>query len=324
MKAFLTGTVLTLALAGTAFADVRLSGYGRFGLDYNDGNGAPAAPTVSENNITSRLRLQIDMSTETDGGVTLGARTRIQSESRDGVSRRSDFNGARFYATVGGFTLGIGNIIGAIENTPGLYLPTRSAGTGIDGSGFFSLPTNVDRPGTSFFNWDAYDSTGAGRNGIEVIYSVGDFSVHASVSNDNTGPAEIDRTAAHVAYTFGDWTAALGIQDSDVLGEDKALGTLTYRFDGFDLGLAAARNYDASGPGRDVDKVRVYGSADIGAASRLVVWAANEDNPGTPADGTSYGLDFGYDLGGGATFVASTTRNSFGQTQVQSGVYFDF
>ena len=57
---------------------VRLSGYGRFGLDYNE----PGAtvPTNSAS-LTSRLRLQFDMSAETDGGVVFGGRIRLRDET---------------------------------------------------------------------------------------------------------------------------------------------------------------------------------------------------------------------------------------------------
>jgi RHS repeat-associated protein len=60
--------------------DVRISGYGRFGLDYNEAKAS--APRKSETNITSRLRLKIDMSAETDSGVSFGARFRAKAEAR--------------------------------------------------------------------------------------------------------------------------------------------------------------------------------------------------------------------------------------------------
>lgn len=332
MKKLLFVTTALAATASMAAADITMSGYGRFGLDYNDANartgtrenpGAPgviAANGISETNITSRLRLQFDMSTESDGGVTFGARYRVQAESRDNAPGGGVVNGARFYATAGGFTLGVGNIIGAIEGQPGLYLPTSSAGTGIDGMGFWSLPTNVTG---SFFAWDAYSSAGVGANGIEVIYKSGDFGGHFSYSTDN-GAVAVDRIAAHISYSFGDWTAALGIQDSDTLGEDKVLLTLTGKIGNFGVGLAYAQNNDAAGAGMDIDKIRVYGSADIGSASRILVWAANEDHPTAALGGTSYGIDYSLDLGGGVSFDAGISETQYDQTQVQAGVYFRF
>lgn len=55
---------------------VRLSGYGRFGLNYL-GSGTTG---TSETNITSRLRLRFDMSAETDNGLVFGSRIRLQED----------------------------------------------------------------------------------------------------------------------------------------------------------------------------------------------------------------------------------------------------
>ena len=62
------------------------------------------------------------------------------------------------------------------------------------------------------FRGDAYSSGGNGahgQNGVEVLYSAGDLSLHVSASEVN------DRIAAHAAYTWNGWTFALGLQDSD-------------------------------------------------------------------------------------------------------------
>jgi len=181
MKKILFATTALIATASVAAADVRISGYGRFGLDYNDGNDK-AVNNISQSTVTSRLRLQFDMSTETDGGVSFGARFRAQAESRDNTPNGAAFNGARFFASYEGFTLQVGNIIGAVENTPGLYLETRTAGIGIDGAGFQSVVTIVNGEG---FDWDAYSSGGTGANGVEVIYSANGFTGHISFSTDN-------------------------------------------------------------------------------------------------------------------------------------------
>ncbi|PJE35874.1 porin [Pseudooceanicola lipolyticus] len=350
MKKVLFATTALIATASMAAADVRISGYGRFGLDYNDRNassgtngiGAPANG-ISETTLTSRLRLQFDMSTETDGGVTLGARARVNYDSRDNVPTGGNgFNGARFYATVGGFTLGVGNIIGALEGMSGLYLETRTAGIGIDGAGFHSVVTNVNN---TFFDWDAYSSGGAGVNGVEVLYSSGPFSGHISYSkrNDSTvnpgvgngaagAPA---RTAVNLAYTFGDWTASLGHQSSDIVGEDKTAIAVFGDLGAFGVRVAYADN-------DGIDKFGLYGNMDIGAASNIVLFVTSEDaadagaiaqgrdnrdvtaGNDTGGEGESYGIHYSYDLGGGASFEAGAVRSSNDQTQVQAGVYFSF
>ena len=323
MKKVLFATTALIATAGMAAADVRLSGYGRFGLDYNEANGLVAGR--SETNLTTRMRLQIDASTETDGGVKFGARFRIQSEQRDGAAGAAATSAARMYVTAGGFTLGVGNIIGAFEGASGLYLPTSSAGTGIDGMGFHSLPGNVGA-GANYFNWDAYSSAGAGAsNGVEAMYSAGAFSGHISYSSP-AGVVSADRMALNVAYTFGDWKAAIAVQDSDTMGEDKMMVTVTGDLGVARVGIAYADNKDQNGTaGDDVGKLRVYGAFDLGAATTLVAWVANEDNPNNPTtDGTSYGLNVSHDLGGGVTLDGGFVEHHDNNTQFQVGAYFRF
>ncbi|MDF1717031.1 MAG: porin [Antarcticimicrobium sp.] len=361
MKKVLFATTALIATAGMAAAEVRISGYGRFGVDYNDGADAglaglgdypggrgpsrgndTAVNGVSSTTITSRLRLQFDMSTETDGGVALGGRFRAQANSGNNVAGGAAFNGARFFASYGGFTLMVGNILGAIENTTGLYLETKSAGTGVDGSNFVSLVTNVNN---EYFDWDAYSSGGAGANGVEVLYSSGAFNGHISYSQRNVAPGgyyglvagetQHSRVGANVSYTFGNWTGALGFQDSTALFEDKVLVTLQG-----DLGQYGVRMAYADNDG--INKWGLYGNMDIGAASNLLVWVTDEeavsaadvvagrgDNRDAVAgsnqeEGTSYGIHYSYDLGGGASFEAGYREASNGNTTVQAGVFFSF
>lgn len=336
MKKVLFATTALMACASMAAADVRISGYGRFGLDWNEANdGTPFAGVDNEElSITSRLRLQFDMSTETDGGVTFGARFRAQAESRDGVPGGATFNGARFFVTAGGLTVGVGNIIGAIEGMPGLYLETRSAGVGIDGAGFTSLVTNV---GATYFSWDAYDSVGAGRNGIEAIYSLGAFGVHASYSDDNDTYAGgvltnegTERTALHVSYEWAGWTAAVGYQDENADGGDNDILVASVQGD---LGFAGVRFAAAQvdnvarvgGVGfDDVTKIGLYGIFDIGASTTLVAFVTNEDFDGSITDGTGYGFNVSHDLGGGVSLELGAVENTLDNTTVQAGAYFSF
>ena len=364
MKKILFATTALIATASVAAADVRLSGYGRFGLDYNDGNSTTAADTgpggrgfynattglyqavpTSSTNLTSRLRLQFDMSTETDGGVAFGARFRAQAESRDGTAGGATFNGARFFTSYEGFTLQVGNIIGAIENTPGTYLETRTAGVGIDGAGFESHVGNVNGEA---FNWDAYSSGGTGANGVEVLYSANGFTGHISYSNDNpttfTGTTP-ERVAAMIAYTWNDWTFALAAQDSDALWEDKVVVTAAGDIGQFGVRLAYADN-------DGIGKFGLYGNMDIGAASNILLYVTSEDAVGqgdvdngrndnrdsatwgqtaagspqfnTNSEGTGYGIHYSYDLGGGVSFEAGARRASNDNTTAQAGVYFSF
>ncbi len=70
--------------------EVKISGYGRFGLEYGGDPGHASTTPVSQTTITSRLRLQFDLSMETDGGVTLGARFRVPPDATRPPSPASD------------------------------------------------------------------------------------------------------------------------------------------------------------------------------------------------------------------------------------------
>ncbi len=192
MKKVLFATTALVATAGVAAADVTFGGYGRFGIIYNDID----ATGEDSTDVTSRFRLQIDATAESDAGVTFGARVRIQQNEGE----RGMTNGARFFARSGGLEVGVGNIFGALEFMPGMY----PIDLGLTGLGYDYTAYN--------FRGDAYSSGGAGSagsNGVEVMYSAGDLSIHVSASDTS------DRIAAHAAYTFSGWTVALGVQDSD-------------------------------------------------------------------------------------------------------------
>ena len=329
MKKVLFAATALVAVGSMAAADVRISGYGRFGLDYNDGN-SRATNGISKTTITSRLRLQFDMSAETDGGVAFGARYRAQAESRDNAPGVGAFNGARFFVTYEGLSVGVGNIIGAFENTPGAYLETRTAGTGVDGAGFVSHVGNVN---DEYFNWDAYSSGGAGVNGVEVIYSNAGFAGHVSYSERN-GATATSRLGASVSYSFGDWRAGLGYQSSDVAAfEDKLMVTLSGNIGNFGVRAAYADN-------DGISKWGLYANTDIGAASNILVWVTDEDAvsaadvaagrtdntdaTGNAAEGMSYGIHYSYDLGGGVSLETGYRRSSTDNDTFQAGVYFSF
>lgn len=359
MKKVLFATTALIATASVAAADIRMSGYGRFGLDYNAANDENVNG-ISSTTITSRLRLQFDMSTETDGGVGFNARYRIQAESRDNTPGTGIANGARFGVTYGGLTVNVGNIIGAVENAKGLYTTgTRSAGTGIDGMGFHSLPikalalnttTGAYSAGTQF-NWDAYSSAGAGANGVEVLYSAGGFTGHISFSTDNddvtTTPITRgeDRVGLMASYSFSDYYVTAAYQSADNSQVIVSNGQSFESNDGLYL-IAAGADFGqfgarlAYGSTDSIDSVTLEGNMDIGAASNILVWvnSADVDNALTTssnaaiaaaantADGTSFGINYQYDLGGGATFVAGYVNSAADQDddQFQAGVYFSF
>ena len=339
MKKVLFATTALIATAGMAAAEVKISGYGRFGLDWNEANdGLPsntddATDTVSdagETNLTSRFRLTFDVSTETDSGVTLGARIRAQAENRDGSQGAASWSSPQFHVAFGGLRVNVGNIWGAIDSAPGLYLNTTSVGTGIDGMGFNSLAIQ----GAGF---DTFTSAGVGRGGVEAIYNAGGFTGHISYSkqndtydSDGTDTGTVDpttltegeeRTAIMLSYSFGDYFVTGAYQDSNVVANDE-VGFLAA---GADFGqYGATLSY---GTTEATDAITLVGEAEIGAASTLIGWVSGRDaNTAGGNDDTAFGINYEYDLGGGATFVAGyvNTGADTGENSVQAGVHFSF
>ncbi|KAA0917715.1 porin [Aquicoccus porphyridii] len=305
MKKILFATTALVASAGVVAADVSFSGYGRFGAISIDN----PTPTPDVEGIYTRIRLQIDMTTEADNGLTFGARLRHQATSVNGAGYGGGFNGARFFARAGGLEIGVGNTFGAIEFMPGVYMSTQSADIGLSGLGFHSLVTNTAQKG--YFNWDAYSSGGVGRDGVEVMYSAGDFGGHLSYSN--TGGVE--RTGLHVRYAFNDWTVALGYQDSSLATEDKIVLTVGGNVGPAKLGLAYADN-------DGIGKFALTAGVEVGAATRVDAYISSEDGA---AGGEAYGLGVSHSLGGGASLEGGFTRNDITDVNaVDLGIRFNF
>lgn len=303
MKKVLFATTALMATASVAAADVTLGGSARFGVQYSSFLG------TSTTQLESRVTLNMDFSTETDSGLELGGRLRIRADENSPAG----LSGAQLYAKSGGFKLTVGNICGAIECMPGLY----AGATGLNGNGWENLVTNTRGQGN--WGWDAYASTAfaTGANGAEVEYTAGDFKAHLSYGGLQTG-APFSRTALTLAYTFGDWTAALGLQEGDQVGgtDDKTIVTVNGKLGDFGVGVAYADN-------NGTDKFALNGSYTMGATT-VSGFVASED---TATVDTSYGLNVAYDLGG-ATLVGGISKIGMGgsvsATVASAGIKFSF
>ena len=300
MKKVLFATTALVATAGVAAADVTFGGYGRFGVLYMEN-----VSGTDETNVTSRLRLQIDMSAESDMGVSIGARARI---NQDNGGSGTGINGVRFFAKSGGLEVGVGNIYGALEFMPGMY----PIDLGLTGLGYDYTAYN--------FRGDAYSSGGAGAsqdNGVEVMYSMGDLSMHVSASDVN------DRVAAHVAYKTNGFTFAAGVQDSNDASDTEFALSVGGNVGVADVVLAYAKNGDDNniiGAGGNGDHIVLAAKFDVGAATNVEVYVANADYF---AD-TSYGVDFNHNLGGGTSLRGGVASRGNGLVRADLGVRFNF
>ena len=324
MKKVLFATTALVATAGVAAADVTFGGYGRFGVLYNEG------ATENETTITSRFRLQIDATAEADNGITFGARARIQQDNDgdsngqnlldDGASPNGQFrsdrletgiNGVRFFARSGGLEVGVGNIYGAIDSMPGMY-PVELGLTGL------SYDYILNKAGVYSTTYDSDGNGAAGRNGVEVLYSMGDLKAHISYAElDLTAgnrDLEGERIEGYLAYTFSGWTVALGLQDSDNAGDTELALTVGGNVGVADLTFGYADN------GTNGDAFAITAAFDIGAATRLTAVVLDQES----YSDTVYGVGVTHDLGGGTSLRGGIQNDNGGNTVADLGVRFNF
>lgn len=296
MKNVLLASTALLLTAGVAAADVTFSGGARFGVKYD------SAATGDKATLHNRFTLNVDAATETDSGIEYFARVRVRGgNTGTGTTSASAVSAPRVGMSVGGVTVAVGNILGALEETPGLY----DGSVGLTGLGYHDLAATVA--------WDSFSSTGGGANGVEVIYSSGDFGAHMSWSEIDRGTGTATgRLAAHAYYSFGDWTVAGAVQDGDDAADDAWLLTAGGALGDFGVGASYADNNGTA-------KVQVNGNAAIGAATKVTAFVADEDG----AAETIWGLGFTHSLGG-ATLAGGVVADGTGENQADLGVRFSF
>jgi outer membrane protein OmpU len=292
MKKILIATTALVATAGVAAADVNLSGYARFGMQYTEGTAGAADDT----SVVSRFRLQADVKTTTDAGIGLNARQRFQTE--EGATGNGG-NGVRFGVTYSGMAINFGNINGVIESAPNLYMSTNSAGIGLEGQSWSNIATN--NAGGSW-GWTAYSSGGAGANGVEVIYSANGLGLHVHNRDGSTGYG--------ANYSINNVTLAAAREDFDNGNE------ISFASAGVALGMGkvAVSWGDTNG----VTKTVLAAGYDMAPGANVHAFVGNEDA------GDSYGVGMNYSLGGGASFDAGVDANAAGQTRLSAGIFFTF
>ena len=309
-----------MATASVAAADVTFSGYGRFGAMYTGATSSAASNT----NITSRYRLTVVGSTTTDSGVTFGAKVRMQQDSGDvnvgsvtvshdgdttgttvtaaadetaDVSGQNSFNAAQFYITSGGLTVRIGNIEGAFDSTAGLY----SGSVGLTGLGYGNVVTGFATHDYA----DKGNGSAASQESIEVVYSMGDYTVHVSHNGVDT---EIAGSA-----TFSGVTVGLGTSTTDVATQAEQLATLGGSIGGVNLGLAYGKLVNGT------THTTLSMGMSVGAATSMSAYIS-DDEANTDKN---YGVGLVHDLGAGTSLRGGVVSID-GDTRADFGVLFNF
>ncbi len=290
MKNVLLASTAVLLSAGVASADITFSGGARFGVLYDS-----TAGVADELALHNRFTLNIDGTAETDSGVEFFARVRVRggNSGTTGLSN-SGVSAPRVGMSFNGVEVAVGNIKGAIEETPGLY----DGAVGLTGLGDLQVVATGD--------FDSFSSNGAGVNGAEVIYSAGAFGAHLSHS------PVTDHTAAHVSYGFGDWTVAAAYQDGGTVADDTWLINAGGSFGNFGVGASYG---DTNGN----SKVRLNGSAAFGTGTKVTAFVADDESVAK----TIWGLGFTHSLGG-ATLAGGLIQDKDGANEADLGVRFSF
>ncbi|MCV6586654.1 MAG: porin [Marinibacterium sp.] len=304
MKKILCATTALIATAGVASADIanfNLSGYGRFGLRYDEGNDKKTF-------LESRLRINIDAATETDGGVRFSARVRAQADDdADNTAGTAGFNAARFSAEYEGLRIDVGNAAGAIDNLPNYY------GFEPGLSNFVGQYSGVD------FDFSGYSSTGGENQNLYARYAFSDFAVAGSYNDANDKTWDL-----HFAYEGDTYGAAIayGANDSD---DDIIVATGSATFGAFTgvlfLGTETLdQNKDAEG--------FFYGvSAGYDITDATEINFSYGDGNGDD-DTQQYGVGVIHQLGGGVSIRGGigATKEGDGDTDTLGdiGVRFNF
>lgn len=303
MKKLLLATSFIAASTGFAAAEVAVSGYGRFGLVYNENTPAGFNDTI----ISSRLRINIDGKTTTDGGVELGARLRMQYNDGD---ENTAGNAAQFYGSYNGLRVEVGNVETAFDNAALIY----DSEMGFEDSSFGD-------PQGAFYDYDSntYGAGNGNRTGLAVSYSAGAFSGMISyVTPDQVTSGSTEETAINLAYASGPFavSAAAYSDGAGIAGNDGMFLGAAYTLNEVTtIGL----NYmdeDAAG-GR---QITLYGNHTMGATT-LRAYVSDLDVTGLD---TAYGIGADYDLGGGARVSGAIESDFVGDMSANLGLRFNF
>ncbi|GAA6164585.1 hypothetical protein NBRC116590_22890 [Pelagimonas sp. KU-00592-HH] len=306
MKKVLFATTALVATAGVAAADVTFGGFGRFGIDYQESRG------TEETRLESRFRLIITGTAESDNGLSFGAQVRFQSnEAADTPRSGAGMNTPRFWVSTGGLTVSVGNILGAIDSLPGVY----TGGVGLTGLGFNEFAADSAANGVSA---DQYSSGGSARFGVDVIYTMGGLNLHLSHTPGDAYLAGVnggtERTALGAAYSFGNYTVAAAVQDSDNAADTEwvvsASGTVG--------ALTAALTYADNGTAGD--KVVLGLDYAVSDSTNIAGFIADDESA---VDSTAAGIGVRHSLGGGVSLRAGIV-DDHGDTRADMGVIFNF
>ncbi|MEO9516730.1 MAG: porin [Paracoccaceae bacterium] len=327
MKKILIATTALVGTAGIAAAELNISGSARIGLGYVEDQ-LDDAGNEAELRIEQRLRVNFTGIAETDAGVKLEARFRLESnEDEDNSISGTGPGAAGFAVSSGGFRLDVGNVSDVIDSGD----VVNYYGFGIGFTAFLEHNGTVSGiPAGGFGSGNPSETT------IKVRYEVGDFTVSASYSNNEDvidgAPAgftnDLDEYQIGVGYNFGDYSVGLAYGNEDGSFFDDDAAAVVARDNDFWVatfdGSIGAVDFSIIVADSDLQDDVSYGGSlnyEISAATAIQFVVASGGND---ADDTIYGIGASHSLGGGVTLGGGIGQNASGNTVADLGVSFSF
>jgi len=332
MKKLLIASTALVATASVAAADVTFGGFGRFGLFYQERADDSA---YDDTRIEQRLRLNINVSAETDGGVRFGGRLRFQSDEESDTGRTgvADNSAAEFNVRAGGLRVDVGNTSDVLDS--GDIFDYFGSGVGL--TSFGEISSGFDLPASGFGTGDsAVDPT------VKASYSSGPFTVAASYTSNSID--DFDAAGESAGAQEDEWQIGVGYSITDdirigaVYGEESLFDEDDRDFfaigGGATFGAATVNVVVADiddSSSEEIDTAWGLSVAyAVGAATSLrfaVNDAGRNDTGGSDGDvgdEVAYAVGVQHSLGGGVSLRGGVGENRFGDVVGDLGVRFDF
>lgn len=327
MKKILFASTALIATAGVASAELTIGGTARLGLAYVE-DADLAAGVDSETRIEQRMRVNITGIAETDAGVKLEARFRLEAneDANSAISGRGP-GAAGFAVSYGGLRVDVGNVSDVFDS-----------GDQVDYFGYgIGFTAFIEHNSVWYDAAPKIGGFGAGSQDATTIkarYTVGDFS--ASVSYTDTkaqvGVTEGEEIQVGLGYNLANGmsigfaygtddtattNAAAGNEIGDywILNVAGSVGAL-----GYSVIVGDADDFDVVGADGDI----AYGASINYEISSATAIQALVSGGGRDASETAYGLGFTHGLGGGVTLAGGVGQGTDDNMRADLGVKFSF
>ncbi|MCB1360977.1 MAG: porin [Rhodobacteraceae bacterium] len=322
-KILLASTALVLSAVAANAQAFNVTGEGRMGLRYNNSAAWAAANAGSAYMVENRLTLNFNVAVEADHGLSFGAFTRARMQMGGGApavyasNQTAMFSGSRVWVEANGLRLTFGNQDGAIVQAGVAYGYAGGCGVGYVG-GELCGDTAGLFPVAQLFN-----SVGpSGPQMVALTYNMGD--IRFALSNGRGASTELG-----IRGSFDAFTVALGYTNNrGASGNANYVLSGQYNGGSWTVGALVAKVDDVTNTaGATVTTWNLRGTVALGGGN-LYGYVGRTVTAATAAASTdpSYGLSYGYGLGGGATLTVGAERigGATNTTAASVGVAFTF